>query len=82
MNRAYDHYILALALDPATPATSGEASGVFKRPGGSGRRWTWPEMCVRALVIDPATSGTLYAGHARGVYSNWTGEQWTAIEVV
>src|SRR5256885_1047063 len=61
--------VLALAIDPATPATAyagAVAVCVFKRSHGGGR-WSAVNtgltgQLVGALAIDPATPATLYAG--------------------
>ena len=61
--------IVALAVDPAAPATlyaAGEGGGVFKSADG-GASWRainagLTNANVRALAVDPAAPATLYAG--------------------
>ena len=57
--------VSALAIDSRTPSVlyAGAAEGVFKSTDG-GRNWAATELTgsVRSLVIDPASSATLYAG--------------------
>ena len=65
--------VLALAIDPATPATlyaGTYGGGVFKSTNGGGN-WSafntgLTATGVRALAIDPVTPATLYAGTSGG----------------
>ena len=88
--------VLALAIDPTSPATiyagtrsgfGGVFSGVFKSTNGGG---SWSPINagltnsdVLALAIDPATPATLYAGTSGGGVFKSTngGESWTAISI-
>src|SRR5712692_5662738 len=74
-------YIVALAIDPLTPATLYAGSlgrGVFKSTDGgtswipmnSGFPTTFPSIFVIALAIDPLTPTTLYAGTGGPAGSN------------
>src|SRR5437879_12479954 len=81
--------IVALAIDPVTPATlyaGTDRSGVFKSTDG-GESWSAvntglpnPKQ-VSVLAIDPQTSATLYAGtYGGGVFkSNTSGGRWSAV---
>ncbi len=65
--------VLALAIDPANPATlyAGTNGGVYKSADG-GSSWTTVNSGVplgtiaQALAIDPSTPATLYAGTSDG----------------
>jgi hypothetical protein len=78
--------ILALAIDPATPATlyAGTGGGVFKSTNGGGN-WSavntgLTAAGVSALAIDPATPATLYAGTGGGVFKSTNGGgNWSAV---
>lgn len=79
-----EHYILALAIDPATPSTlyHGSEDGVFKSTDAGG---TWAASnagltgAVQALAIDSTTPATLYAGTLAGVYkSTDSGGAWAS----
>ena len=61
--------VLALAVDPATPATlyaGTDGGGVFKSTNGGGNWRAFntglTDTSVNALAIDSATPSTLYAG--------------------
>jgi len=83
--------ILALAIDPAIPATlyAGTTRGVFKSTNGGGS-WSaintgLTESNVRALAIDPTPPATIYAGTGDvldngGVFKSTNGgDSWSAI---
>ncbi len=88
--------VTTLAIDPTTPATLyagtylylGRGGGVFKSVNG-GRSWSavntgletaYGLASVNALVIDPSTPATLYAGtYRRGVFRSVNGGgSWSA----
>jgi uncharacterized repeat protein (TIGR01451 family) len=78
--------VLALAVDPKTPATlyaSVGDAGVFKSTSG-GTAWSpsstgLGSLNVQALVINPMTPATLYAGTAAGVFKSTNGgAAWSA----
>src|SRR5437870_7111893 len=71
-------WIVALAIDPVTPATLYAGTylgGVFKSTDGGG---SWSAVNIglpndsylSALAVDPQTPTTLYAGTAYGVVNN------------
>ena len=79
--------IIALAIDPVTPATlyAGTSGGVFKSTNGGGN-WSavntgLTDTYVCALAIDPATPATLYAGTlGGGVFKSTNGGgDWSAV---
>ena len=87
--------VLALAIDPSTPATlyagTGnsvllglQTGGIFKSANG-GTTWTaassgLTDTNVFALAIDPSTPATLYAGTYDGVFKGTNGgTSWTAV---
>jgi photosystem II stability/assembly factor-like uncharacterized protein len=96
--QSLDGSVYALAIDPLATATlyagtgssrGGAGGGIFKSTNG-GRSWGainaglqfGPDTNVRALVIDPSTPATLYAGMERGggaFKSTDGGGSWIAI---
>ena len=78
--------VLALAIDPATPATlyaGTDGSGVYKSTNGGGN-WSMvnggtTNRYVWALAIDPVTPATLYTGTINGVFKSTNGSgNWSA----
>jgi photosystem II stability/assembly factor-like uncharacterized protein len=66
-------FVMALAIDPATPGTlyAGTRSGGVFKSTDAGTSWApmnagLTNLDVRALAIDPKTPSTLYAGTERG----------------
>ena len=79
-------FILALAVDPRTPATvyaGTQNGGLFKTTNG-GRSWKnahvgLADSAVNALAIDPTNSKTLYAGTDDGLFKSTNGgASWSA----
>ena len=81
-------WIVALAIDPVTPATLYAGTylgGVFKSTDGGG---SWSAVNIglpndsylSALAVDPQTPTTLYAGTAHGVFKSTNGGgSWSAV---
>ena len=85
-SRDYHSGVVALVIDPMSPATVyvAESAGVFKSTDGAK---TWqpatsglPSTRISALAMDPRNSATLYAGTLDGVFTTTDGGQsWVAL---
>ena len=78
--------ILAIAVDPASPATllaGTDQGGAYKSVDG-GAPWTpagtFPSPSVRTLAFEPVTGARLFAGTLAGLFvSQDTGDSWTRV---
>lgn len=78
--------VLALALDPSSPATlyAGTAAGIYKSTD-AGASWTAlrEDLYVSALTLSPRDPRVLFAGTQEGVLrSDDSGAMWTRVPLV